>query len=106
MITIRQEQEPDEKCRIAAQILADLPEWFGLPESTAEYVRESGENPMWTALLDGEEAGFIVQKQTSDAAVEICVMGVKKRYHRQGIGAGYGKPLLQTLGKRDFPMRR
>lgn len=102
MITIRQEQEPDEKRRIAAQILADLPEWFGLPESTAEYVRESGENPMWTALLDGEEAGFIVQKQTSDAAVEICVMGVKKRYHRQGIGARLWQAFASDAREKGF----
>ena len=56
----------------------------------------------WTALLDGEEAGFIVQKQTSDAAVEICVMGVKKRYHRQGIGARLWQAFASDARKKGF----
>ena len=30
------------KRAIAREVLADLPEWFGIPESTEEYIRECG----------------------------------------------------------------
>ena len=36
MITFVLNQE--EKKQIAAEILSDFPEWFGLPESTEEYI--------------------------------------------------------------------
>lgn len=78
--------DPTAKRRIAASVLADLPEWFGLPDSTAEYARESARMPFF-ALRDGnEDAGFIALKETSTSTAEIYVMGVKKRLHRTGAG--------------------
>ena len=32
--------DPQEKKQIAQTILADLPEWFSLPESTADYIEK------------------------------------------------------------------
>lgn len=75
-----------EKRQIAAEVLADLPEWFGIPESTTAYIEESVGLPFFAAQVDGENAGFIVLKATNEAAAELCVMGVKKKYHRQGLG--------------------
>ncbi len=63
-----------------------LPDWFGMPESTAEYVQLSGGMPFWAYLKDGEPLGFIALKETSPYTAEICVMGVRKERHRQGIG--------------------
>lgn len=31
-------EDRDRKEKIAREILFELPEWFGLPESTAEYI--------------------------------------------------------------------
>ncbi len=78
--------DKDEKESIASEILNDLPEWFGIPESTAQYVRESREMPFWACFDKLEPVGFIALKQTSDYTAEIFVTGVKKRAHRQGIG--------------------
>lgn len=86
MMGIREVTDAAEKRRIASAVLGDLPEWFGLPDSTAEYVRQCGELPLWAAVEAGEAVGFIALKQTSPYTAEICVMGVKKRWHRRGIG--------------------
>lgn len=43
-----------QKEQIAASILHALPEWFGLPESTKRYIKESKELHFW-AYMKGEE---------------------------------------------------
>ena len=78
--------DAEEKRRIAAEILLDLPEWFGLPDSTEMYIRESAQMPFYAAMAEGEAAGFIALKKTSSYAAEVYVMGVKKCQHRHGIG--------------------
>lgn len=78
--------DPQEKKHIAAEVLASLPDWFGIPESTAEYIRESRSMPFWAAVEAGEAAGFIALKATGPRTAEIYVMGVKPEYHRRGMG--------------------
>ena len=79
---IRQIYDPQQKKNIARDILYALPEWFGIPESTETYIRES-------ASLDGDRAnGFLCLKQTGRDTVELAVMGVRKELHRRGIGRG------------------
>lgn len=78
--------EKSEKEKIAAEILYDLPEWFGLPESTKEYIEMSRKMPFWVAEENGKAMGFIALKETSPYTAEIYVIGVKKQYHRTGIG--------------------
>jgi len=75
-----------EKENIASAILNQLPEWFGLPDSTNEYIACSEKMPFW-AYFDGEKpVGFIVLKETGKFTAEIYVMGVLKELHRRGIG--------------------
>lgn len=76
----------DEKEDIASTILSQLPEWFGLPESTNEYIQNSKTMPFWAVFDKDKPIGFIVLKETSNATAEIYVMGVLKGYHRKGIG--------------------
>ncbi len=42
---IKQIENPTEKAAIAKQVLDDLPEWFGIPESTANYIEKSKNMP-------------------------------------------------------------
>ncbi|MCH5288068.1 MAG: GNAT family N-acetyltransferase [Christensenellaceae bacterium] len=77
---------PDEKARIAGEILAGLPEWFGIPESTANYIAESRSMPFWATMRFGEPTGFIALKETAPRTAEIFVMGVRKDRHRRGDG--------------------
>lgn len=78
---------PEEKRRIAREILCDLPEWFGIPESTEEYIHESGNMPFFAMMTGEEPIGFFALKETSPYTCEIYVCGVKKRFHRQGAGS-------------------
>ncbi len=76
----------EEKRAIAREVLTDLPEWFGIPESTEEYIRESGNMPFFAAMEGEGVLGFMALKETSAYACEIYVTGVKKRVHRSGAG--------------------
>ncbi len=79
-------EDPQRREEISRQILEALPDWFGLPESTAAYVQESRNQPFWAVLEDGGARGFLALKETSPYTAELCVMGVLPEYHRQGIG--------------------
>ena len=74
-----------EKEKIASHILHQLPEWFGLPESTQEYITKNRDLPFWV-YIEEEPLGFIVLKETGKYTAEIYVMGVVKSCHRKGIG--------------------
>lgn len=77
---------PEEKKAIARQILEALPEWFGIPESTENYISESANQDMFVAYEDDKPVGFICLKETGKDTVELAVMGILKEYHRKGIG--------------------
>lgn len=83
---IRKIFDPQEKEQIAGHILSDLPDWFGLPESTKTYIEESKAMPFWAAFVNDGPAGFISMKATSPDTAEVYVMGVRKASHRQGMG--------------------
>ena len=83
---IKSVSDEEQKKNIARQILKALPEWFGIPESTEKYISESGEQEMLVAFENEAPIGFISLKKTGKDTVELVVMGVKKEYHRQGIG--------------------
>ena len=83
---IRTVDDIEEKQRITKSILTALPEWFGIPKSTENYIRESA-NEIMVASFEGEkENGFLCLKETGKDTVEIAVMGVLKTHHRKGIG--------------------
>lgn len=75
-----------EKEKISREILNDLPEWFGMPESTEEYITDSQDKPFIACFMDNEAVGFVVLNATSEDCADIFVMGIKKKYHRMGIG--------------------
>lgn len=84
MVYIINDEEAKEQ--ISSKILLDLPEWFGIPESTEEYVKCSREMPFWADIEDEVARGFITLKETSQYTAEIYVIGVLKEFHREKIG--------------------
>ena len=84
---------PHQKREITSSVLQALPDWFGIPESIAEYVEQSASMPFWADVMDGVARGFIALKETSPYTAEIYVMGVLPAFHRQGIG----KALFEAL---------
>ncbi|SHO51602.1 GNAT family N-acetyltransferase [Anaerocolumna xylanovorans] len=79
-------EDEKQKELISSTILSDLPDWFGLPDSTAEYIRCSKELPFWAEIENDTAKGFITLKETSSYTAEIYVMGVRKAVHKNGIG--------------------
>jgi len=43
------ENNPNNKQRIVSEVLKDLPEWFGMDDTIAEYVENSATYPLWVA---------------------------------------------------------
>lgn len=71
---------------IARTILESLPDWFGIPEATEEYIADSKGRPFFCAYADDVPVGFLYLKETGRHTVELAVMGVLKDFHRQGVG--------------------
>lgn len=95
-------EDPNRREQIAAQAMAALPDWFGLPDSTAAYIHESRAQPFWADVEDGALRGFIAMKATSAYTAEVAVMGVLPEYHRQGVGRALLAALCQYAQKQGF----
>ena len=83
---VRRVEDPEEKSRIAREILEDLTDWFEIPENRERYIRESRDQFFFAAERAGEAAGFLCLKETGKPTVELAVMGVRKSGHRHGTG--------------------
>ena len=85
-MVIRQIDSDIEKASIARTLLESLPDWFGIPESTEEYIVDSKGRPFFCAYADDVPLGFLYLKETGRHTVELAVMGELKEFHRQGVG--------------------
>ncbi len=86
-LTIALEPDADIKARICRELLAALPDWFGLPESNARFEREVRELAMWVARLGAQTIGFATLRQHFPASAELHLIAVDPAHHRHGIGA-------------------
>jgi GNAT superfamily N-acetyltransferase len=69
------------------EILASLPDWFGLPEFNAKFVREAAVLPSYLAVDDeGGVVGVVLLAEHFPAAREVHLMAVRRDRHRQGVG--------------------
>jgi GNAT superfamily N-acetyltransferase len=72
--------------RECADLIAALPDWFGIPEANAAYLRSLVELPSWLAVQAGKVAGAAVLAQHFPESFEIHFMAIHPSFHRQGIG--------------------
>lgn len=86
-VVLRQVTRDQDKSRLCQETLATLPDWFGIPESTAAYVRDVASRTVHAILWQDTEAGFISLQGSSTLAEEIHVIGLKPEYHRRGLGS-------------------
>ena len=77
---ISQINDIEEKMRIARLILESLFDWFEIPETREQYIKESA------AYEDDKPIGFLCLKETGKDTVELAVMGVLQDHHRKGVG--------------------
>jgi len=83
---IKEVLSAEEKQMITRNILEALPDWFGVEESREDYIKKSADLIFFAAYDDERPIGFICLKETGKDTTEICVMGILKEYHRQGVG--------------------
>jgi GNAT superfamily N-acetyltransferase len=69
-----------------ASILAEIPEWFGMPESNANYARLAEEGPAYLVEVDGRAEGLMMLKPHFDSTVEVYFLAVRPALHRKGVG--------------------
>lgn len=93
MFVIEEVKDANQKMAVVAEVLKDLPEWFGIPESTQAYIEDAKDLQVWAAYQERDLAGFVSLSYSSEDCAEIDCLGVKKAYQGRGIGS----QLLATL---------
>ena len=81
-MTVVELEEPEARSRVCESVLRDLPEWFGIEEATAAYIRDVADLPTFAI----EDDALLVLKVHNPRAAEVFVMGVRRARHRQGLG--------------------
>ena len=93
MFVIEEVKDANQKMAVVAEVLKDLPEWFGIPERTQAYIEGAKDLQVWAAYQESDLAGFVNLSYSSEDCAEIDCLGVKKSYQGRGIGS----QLLATL---------
>ncbi|MET3528186.1 GNAT family N-acetyltransferase [Phenylobacterium koreense] len=91
-----------------AAILAELPEWFGLPESNAAYAEAAEREQAWVAEADGRALGLMVLTDTGFSALDVHLLAVRPNLHRQGVGKALiaqARAVARELGKPNLTVK-
>lgn len=99
---IKEINDNKEKIEISTKILKSLPNWFGIPESTQEYVNKSSKLPFFAAIEESNPLGFISIKENNEYTAEIYVMGVLPDYHKQGVGKALFNKTLRWAKEKGY----
>lgn len=98
-------EDSGKRQEISRKILMDLPEWFGIEESTKGYVEKSIEGEFLAAECyignQNEIVGFMNVIYNNEFTGEIFSMGILKKFHNKGIGmlmVKRGEEILKNRG--------
>ena len=86
MITIEEVKDEDQKMAVVDEVLKDLPEWFGIPESTQAYIEGAKDLQVWAAYQESDLTGFVSLSYSSEECAEIDCLGVKKLIKVEELG--------------------
>ena len=86
MFVIEEVMNEAQKMAVVAEVLHDLPEWFGIPESTQAYIEGAKDLKVWAAFQESDLLGFVSLSYSSEDCAEIDCLGVKKAHQGRGIG--------------------
>ena len=84
-----------------ASILADLPEWFGIPEANARYIERAEGEQTWVAESEGKAIGLITLSDQGFSAIDIHFLAVRRDAHRQGVGTALVDKALSEARSRQ-----
>ncbi len=81
-LRVERRQDPEA----VREVLATVPEWFGIPEANETYVEAAGRLPSYLAV-DGEEVvGVALLEEHFPRSRELHLIAVRRDRHRQGAG--------------------
>jgi ribosomal protein S18 acetylase RimI-like enzyme len=84
---------------VCEPILRALPEWFGIEESNARYIKDIDVMPTLVAFIGEEAVGFLTIKEHNEYTAEILVMGVLPEVQRRGAGRALVREAVKILQK-------
>ena len=99
MFVIEEVKNENQKKAVVAEVLKDLPEWFGIPESTQVYIEGATTLQVWAAYQESDLIGFVSLSYSSEDCAEIDCLGVKKGHQGRGIGSQLLANLESEAGK-------
>ena len=99
MFVIEEVKNENQKKAVVAEVLKDLPEWFGIPESTQAYIEGATTLQVWAAYQESDLTGFVSLSYSSEDCAEIDCLGVKKGHQGRGIGSQLLANLESGAGK-------
>ncbi len=99
MFVIEEVKNENQKKAVVAEVLKDLPEWFGIPESTQVYIEGATTLQVWAAYQESDLTGFVSLSYSSEDCAEIDCLGVKKGHQGRGIGSQLLANLESEAGK-------
>ena len=82
-----------------ADLIAALPDWFGIPEANAAYLESLNKYPSWVAIKDNKVVGVITLTELFHGSFEIHFLAVHPGYHRHGIGKKLVSHVEETARK-------
>lgn len=78
-------------------ILAELPEWFGIPEANDDYAEHADRHAGVIAELASAPIGITTIVRHSAASAEVYLMAVRPDVHRSGVGTAMLRHAEQRL---------
>lgn len=77
MFVIEEVKDENQKKAVVVEVLKDLPEWFGIPESTQAYIEGTTTLQVWTAYQESDLTGFVSLSYSSEARKKVGYLQVK-----------------------------
>jgi GNAT superfamily N-acetyltransferase len=85
-ITVEPISDGAAKSRLCAELIAELPMWFGRPEANAVYVRDIAGREVFAASFDASIRGLIALEYHFAVTCNVWWLGVSPAAHRRGLG--------------------
>ena len=95
-------EDAEVKKTIAREILEALHDWFEVDESREKYIADSAGWIFFAAKEKDGYAGFLCLKETGRETVELAVMGVRRAYHRQGLGRALFEEAKKAAAEKGY----
>lgn len=87
MYTVKIIKDNRLKQHITSTILRDLEEWFGIEESTQEYITKVAKYPFFALYDNDVPVAFYSVREENKNVLDLYVLGALKTYHNKGVGS-------------------